>query len=71
MLIIPAIDVLDEKVVRLSKGDFSHVKIYNNSVYDQVGEFYSYNFRRIHIVDLGGSRDGKLNLSSTNQKIEI
>ncbi|MFH1196643.1 MAG: 1-(5-phosphoribosyl)-5-[(5-phosphoribosylamino)methylideneamino]imidazole-4-carboxamide isomerase [bacterium] len=61
MLIIPAIDILDGKVVRLFKGDFSTSKIYNDSVIEQAKIFSSFGFERIHIVDLSGSKDGRIN----------
>lgn len=62
MLVIPAIDILNGKVVRLSKGDYSQSKIYSDSVEAQADKFYEAGFKRIHIVDLGGSRDGKINI---------
>jgi phosphoribosylformimino-5-aminoimidazole carboxamide ribotide isomerase len=67
MLIIPAIDILDGKVVRLLKGDFDAATIYSNSPLDQAKIYESYNFRWVHIVDLSGSKDGK---SSTKKIIK-
>ncbi|MCF8413630.1 MAG: 1-(5-phosphoribosyl)-5-[(5-phosphoribosylamino)methylideneamino]imidazole-4-carboxamide isomerase [Melioribacteraceae bacterium] len=75
MLAIPAIDILDNKVVRLIKGDYNQKKIYAESVIEQAKTFYSFGFKRIHIVDLGGSRDGRINvlesLSEIKNKIDI
>lgn len=67
MLIIPAIDILDGKVVRLLKGDFNAATVYNHSPIDQAKVYEEHNFSWIHIVDLSGSKDGK---SSTKKIIE-
>lgn len=59
MIIIPAIDIYDNKVVRLSKGDFKEVTFYNDSPLKQAKVFEEVGFKLIHIVDLEGSKTGK------------
>ncbi len=64
MKCLPAIDILDGKCVRLSKGDFDKSKIYNKSPLDQAKIFENAGFKEIHIVDLNGAKSGnRLNLS--------
>ncbi|MCX6167784.1 MAG: 1-(5-phosphoribosyl)-5-[(5-phosphoribosylamino)methylideneamino]imidazole-4-carboxamide isomerase [Ignavibacteriales bacterium] len=58
MLIIPAIDILDGKVVRLQKGDFATAKSYSDHPVDQAKIYDESGFEWIHIVDLSGSKDG-------------
>ena len=64
MKCLPAIDILDGKCVRLTKGDFDKSKIYNESPMDQAKIFEKAGFKEIHIVDLNGAKSGnRLNLS--------
>ncbi len=60
MKIIPALDLLKGKVVRLTQGKFDEVKIYSNNPLKQVKIFEEYGFNMIHIVDLSGSKNGKM-----------
>ncbi|MFA5805094.1 MAG: 1-(5-phosphoribosyl)-5-[(5-phosphoribosylamino)methylideneamino]imidazole-4-carboxamide isomerase [Melioribacteraceae bacterium] len=60
MLIIPAIDILDGKVVRLTKGDFATAKSYSEHPFDQAKVYDDFGFEQVHIVDLSGSKDGKI-----------
>ncbi len=62
MLIIPAIDIIEGKVVRLTKGDYSRKNEYSISPVEQAALFYGYGFKRIHIVDLTGSKEGKISV---------
>ncbi|OGU45814.1 MAG: 1-(5-phosphoribosyl)-5-[(5-phosphoribosylamino)methylideneamino]imidazole-4-carboxamide isomerase [Ignavibacteria bacterium GWB2_36_8] len=59
MIIIPAIDIYDDKVVRLSKGDFREVSFYNESPLKQAKIFEEVGFDLIHIVDLEGAKTRK------------
>ncbi len=59
MLIIPAIDLYNDSVVRLTKGDFDNITYYKNSPLEQAKIFESFGFTNIHIVDLLGSKTGK------------
>lgn len=54
--IIPAIDLIDGKCVRLTKGDYSHKKVYNDDPVAQAKEFERQGFRRLHVVDLDGAK---------------
>jgi phosphoribosylformimino-5-aminoimidazole carboxamide ribotide isomerase len=70
MIIIPAIDIYKNKVVRLSKGDFGEIKFYKKTPLLQAIEFETFGFNRIHIVDLLGSKSGKITEIKTLQDIE-
>ncbi len=59
-LVIPAIDILGGKVVRLVRGDFSQQTVYNDNPLDVVRFFVSKGFKRVHIVDLEGAKTGEL-----------
>lgn len=58
MILVPAIDILDGKAVRLKKGDYSQVTVYNDDAVSQARAFAQAGAQRIHIVDLDGARDG-------------
>lgn len=56
--IIPAIDLLDGKVVRLYRGDYSQVTVYSNDPVPTVQDFVHAGASLIHVVDLNAARDG-------------
>jgi phosphoribosylformimino-5-aminoimidazole carboxamide ribotide isomerase len=56
--IIPAIDIIDGKCVRLTKGDFSLKKIYNESPLEVAKQFEGAGLERLHLVDLDGAKNG-------------
>ena len=56
MRIIPAIDIIDGKCVRLSKGDFSTQKIYNENPLEVAKKFEANGIKYLHLVDLDGAR---------------
>lgn len=58
MKVIPAIDLLDGKVVRLRKGDYREATMYNDDPLNEAREFEEAGFGHIHIVDLNGAREG-------------
>jgi phosphoribosylformimino-5-aminoimidazole carboxamide ribotide isomerase len=58
MNVIPAIDLLDGKVVRLKKGDYDQVTIYHEDPVVIARQFADAGFTHIHIVDLDGARTG-------------
>jgi|TARA_B110000914_G_scaffold26779_1_gene19975 phosphoribosylformimino-5-aminoimidazole carboxamide ribotide isomerase len=60
MKIFPAIDIKDGKCVRLTRGDFDKLKIYNEDPIEQIQDFLKNGFKNIHIVDLDGALSGKL-----------
>jgi len=64
MEIIPAIDLIDGKCVRLSKGDFDQKIIYSDAPLEVAKSFEASGIKRLHIVDLDGARGKALsNLS--------
>ncbi|WP_265427688.1 1-(5-phosphoribosyl)-5-[(5-phosphoribosylamino)methylideneamino]imidazole-4-carboxamide isomerase [Chryseobacterium sp. YIM B08800] len=65
MRIIPAIDIIDGKCVRLSKGDYGTKKIYNENPVEVAKEFESFGIKYLHLVDLDGARSKHI----VNQKI--
>lgn len=54
--LVPAIDLIEGKCVRLTKGDYSTRKIYNEDPVAIAREVESYGFTRLHVVDLDGAR---------------
>ncbi|PBQ32381.1 1-(5-phosphoribosyl)-5-[(5-phosphoribosylamino)methylideneamino]imidazole-4-carboxamide isomerase [Sphingobacteriaceae bacterium] len=56
MKIIPAIDILDGKCVRLTKGDYATRKIYNENPLEVAKEFEDHGIDHLHLVDLDGAR---------------
>ena len=56
MEIVPAIDIIDGKCVRLSKGDYNAQKTYSDSPLDVAQRFQDAGIRRLHLVDLDGAR---------------
>ena len=54
--LIPAIDLIDGKCVRLTRGDYDLKTIYNEDPVSQALEFQRLGFRRLHIVDLDGAK---------------
>ena len=65
MKIIPAIDIIDEKCVRLSKGDYKTKKIYNENPVEVAKEFESFGIKFLHLVDLDGAKSKHI----VNQKV--
>jgi phosphoribosylformimino-5-aminoimidazole carboxamide ribotide isomerase len=59
MKIFPAIDIKDEKCVRLVKGDFDNKTEYKNSPIDQANNYKDHGFKNLHIVDLDGALTGE------------
>ena len=56
MRIIPAIDIIEGKCVRLSKGDYSTKIIYNESPLEVAKEFEAHGIEYLHVVDLDGAK---------------
>lgn len=56
MRIIPAIDIIEGKCVRLSKGDYATKKIYNESPLEVAKEFEAHGIEYLHLVDLDGAK---------------
>lgn len=71
MKVIPAIDLLNGKCVRLHKGSYDEVTVYNESPIEQALLFQEAGFDHIHIVDLNGAKEGRfVNLPHIKQIIE-
>ena len=65
MKIIPAIDIIDGKCVRLSKGDYNTQKIYNENPLEVAKEFENFGIKYLHLVDLDGAKSKHI----INQKV--
>ena len=59
MLVIPAIDVLDGRVVRLREGDFAHVTVFGGHPVPVALQFRAEGAAPVHVVDLGAARSGR------------
>lgn len=60
MTIIPAIDIINGKCVRLTKGDYAQQKVYNENPVEVAKQFADAGLQRVHIVDLDGAKAGKI-----------
>ena len=58
MYIIPAIDLIDGKAVRLQKGDYNKVTVYSDSPAEVAESFERDGAKLLHVVDLDGAKDG-------------
>ncbi|KGL63646.1 1-(5-phosphoribosyl)-5-[(5-phosphoribosylamino)methylideneamino]imidazole-4-carboxamide isomerase [Polaribacter sp. Hel1_85] len=79
MRIIPAIDIIDGKCVRLTKGDYDTKKIYNENPLEVAKEFEAAGIEYLHVVDLDGAKSSEIInykvleqiASKTNLKIDF
>ncbi|WP_296637143.1 1-(5-phosphoribosyl)-5-[(5-phosphoribosylamino)methylideneamino]imidazole-4-carboxamide isomerase [Polaribacter sp.] len=79
MRIIPAIDIIDGKCVRLTKGDYNTKKIYNENPLEVAKEFEASGIENLHVVDLDGAKASEIInykvleqiASKTNLKIDF
>ena len=60
MRIIPAIDIIDGKCVRLSKGDYNTKIIYNENPLEVAKEFEAHGIEYLHLVDLDGAKSSRI-----------
>lgn len=60
MRIIPAIDLIDGKCVRLTQGQYEHKKVYNENPLEVARQYEDYGIRYLHLVDLDGAKAGKI-----------
>ena len=58
MQIIPAIDIIDGKCVRLTEGDYAQKTIYNENPLEVAKAFEAVGIQRLHLVDLDGAKAG-------------
>ncbi|HOJ37584.1 MAG TPA: 1-(5-phosphoribosyl)-5-[(5-phosphoribosylamino)methylideneamino] imidazole-4-carboxamide isomerase [Ignavibacteriales bacterium] len=70
MKIIPAIDILNNKIVRLRKGDYNQVEYYDYDILKLVEKYYRNGFKRLHLVDLLGAKEGKIYISDIIKNIK-
>lgn len=79
MIVLPAIDLLGGRAVRLAQGDYDRVTVYNEDAVAQARDFVEQGAEWIHVVDLDGARDGvpsnirtvEAIVSETGAKVEI
>lgn len=69
MQIIPAIDIIDGKCVRLTEGDYSQKKIYNENPLEVALQFEDAGLQRLHLVDLDGAKAGAVKNWKVLEKI--
>ena len=60
MQIIPAIDIMDGKAVRLEQGDYTKVSLYHKSPLEVARKFEGEGLKRLHLVDLDGAKRGSV-----------
>ncbi|MGB9679244.1 MAG: 1-(5-phosphoribosyl)-5-[(5-phosphoribosylamino)methylideneamino]imidazole-4-carboxamide isomerase [Thermoanaerobacteraceae bacterium] len=60
MVLIPAIDIMEGKCVRLTKGDFNTKEVYYENPVDAAKMWDELGAKRIHVVDLDGAKQGNL-----------
>ena len=58
--IIPAIDIIEGKCVRLEQGDYGRKKVYNENPLEVAKSFESHGIQHLHVVDLDGAKAGKV-----------
>jgi phosphoribosylformimino-5-aminoimidazole carboxamide ribotide isomerase len=58
LVIIPAIDIIDGKCVRLEQGDYNKISLYHKEPLEVAKKFEDAGLKRLHLVDLDGAREG-------------
>jgi phosphoribosylformimino-5-aminoimidazole carboxamide ribotide isomerase len=69
MIVIPAIDIYNNKIVRLKQGDFNQVQYYDIDILSLLKKYIDNGLKRIHIVDLMGAKIGKVSIKETISSI--
>lgn len=69
MQIIPAIDIINGKCVRLTQGDYNSITVYNDNPLDVAKQFEDAGLKRLHLVDLDGARMGRVRNWKTLEQI--
>lgn len=69
MRIIPAIDIIDGKCVRLTQGDYAQKKIYNENPLEVAKMFEDAGIKYLHLVDLDGAKSGKIMNAAVLEKL--
>jgi phosphoribosylformimino-5-aminoimidazole carboxamide ribotide isomerase len=70
MTVIPAIDIFENKIVRLRKGEFNQIDSYSNSPLEQAKIFSENGFIWLHLVDLLGSKTGEISIKEIIREIK-
>lgn len=71
MRIIPAIDIIDGKCVRLSQGDYNTQKVYSKDPLDMALQFQDHGIRYLHLVDLDGAKSRHIVNHKVLEKIAV
>ena len=79
MYLLPAIDILDGKAVRLGQGDYERVTVYNDDPVEQAKAFEYAGAEWLHMVDLDGAKSGNADnirvveaiMNATSLKVEV
>ena len=71
MRIIPAIDIINGKCVRLSKGDYTTQIIYNEDSLEVAKQFEDHGIKYLHLVDLDGAKSSKIMNYNVLEKIAL
>lgn len=69
MRIIVALDIIDGKCVRLTKGDFTSMKVYRKDPLEMAKQIEDHGIRYIHVVDLDGAREKRIINYKTLERI--
>jgi len=69
MEVIPAIDIIDGKCVRLVRGDYGTKKIYSNDPLKIALSFQNAGIKKLHLIDLDGAKEGKVKNWKTIEEI--
>ncbi len=69
MRVIPAIDIIDGKCVRLTQGDYDQKKVYNENPLEIAKQFENAGIQFLHLVDLDGAKSGHIVNHSVLEKI--
>lgn len=69
MEIIPAIDIIGGKCVRLTRGDYEQKKVYNEDPTEVAKEFEGAGLKRLHLVDLDGAKAGQVRNWKTLEQV--
>ena len=69
MILLPAIDLYEKKVVRLTRGDYSQMTVYNDDPVAQAAQFQEAGAQWLHTVDLEGAKTGQTTNLPTIERI--
>lgn len=69
--LIPAIDIIEGRCVRLSQGDYAQTKVYDTSPVDMAKRYADCGVKRIHVVDLDGAKSSSPRNLKTLEKMAV